>query len=175
MKLKEVLNIPGMSGLFKMVAQSKSGVIVESLIDGKRQPIGTMHRVVPLTDIKIFTAGDELPLVEVFKKMEADLATGAATVDSKAEQQAMKEYFKKLVPDIDEEKVHLSHMKKMLLWYELLKGKIDFNAKEEEGAEGENPILQEGQEKPVAQKHEGHIPKADQHAKRTTAKLRKKV
>jgi len=161
-----------MSGLFKMVAQTKSGVIVESLTDGKRQPIGTMHRVVPLTDIRIFTAGEELPLVEVFKKMDAD---GATALDSKAEPPAMKEYFKKLVPDIDEEKVHTSHMKKMLLWYELLKGKVDFDAKEEEGAEGENPILQEGQEKPVAQKHEGHIPKADQHAKRTTAKLRKKV
>lgn len=37
MNLKEVLAISGQSGLFKFVAQSKNGVIVESLTDGKRQ------------------------------------------------------------------------------------------------------------------------------------------
>ena len=138
MKLKEILNIPGMSGLYKMVAQIKSGLIVESLADGKRQPIAANHRVVPLSDIRIYTSGEEMPLVEVFKKMEAEGANGVA-VDSKADEDALQKYFKKLVPDIDEEKVHASHLKKIITWYELLKGKVDFNAKEEEGDEKDSP------------------------------------
>src|SRR5436190_13770335 len=113
MKLKEILNIPGQSGLYKMVAQSKSGLIVESLSDGKRQPISSMHRVVALADVRIYTSGEELPLVEVFKKMEEENnpdASAEAAVDSKSEPEALKKYFKKLVPDIDEEKVHASHL-----------------------------------------------------------------
>ena len=36
MKLKDVLAISGQGGLFKFVAQSRNGIIVESLADGTR-------------------------------------------------------------------------------------------------------------------------------------------
>ena len=172
MKFKEILNIPGMSGLFKMVAQTKTAIIVESLTDGKRQPIATTHRVVMLNDVQIFTTGEEMPLIEVFKKMNAD--GQQPSIDSKADDKALRGYFKTLVPELDDEKVHTSHLKKILSWYQLLKGKIDFNAKDETEGDAE-PLLVEGKEKPIVKVHESHAPKADQHAKTTSAKTRKKV
>ncbi|MDA8582535.1 DUF5606 domain-containing protein, partial [Schleiferiaceae bacterium] len=36
MELRTVLSITGKPGLFKLVAQNKGGVVVESLLDGKR-------------------------------------------------------------------------------------------------------------------------------------------
>ena len=41
--------------------------------------------------------------------------------DGKGDPKQLKEYFKKIVPDYDEEKVHQSDMKKMVKWYGILK------------------------------------------------------
>src|ERR1044071_7857171 len=105
MKLKEVLSVSGLSGLYKMVAQTKSGLIVESLADGKRQAIDASHRASTLSDIVIYTSGDQMPLKEVSKKI-SDSENGEAVIDGKAEPEELKKYFKKLIPEIDDAKVH---------------------------------------------------------------------
>ena len=53
--LKEILSISGKPGLFKMVSQAKNMLIIESLIDGKRQPVYSRDKAVSLGDIAIFT------------------------------------------------------------------------------------------------------------------------
>jgi hypothetical protein len=79
-----------------------------------------------------------------------------------------------LIPDVDESRVHVSHMKKMLTWYDILSAKIDFSKEEEEDAEP-SLVNKDGQEKQVTKNFETSAPKADQHAKVTPVKLRKKV
>ena len=172
MKLKEILTVPGMSGLFKMIATTKSGFIVESLTDGKRMPVTSTQRVSALGDIFIYRNSEEMPLAEVFKKMKESEGEKPA-VSPKDNEEALKKYFKKLIPDFDESRVHASHIKKMLAWYEILNDKIDFS-KEEEDAEP-SLLNKEDHEKPVAKNFETNAPKADQHAKVTPVKLRKKV
>ena len=66
MELKEILAISGQPGLYKYVAQSTNGVIVESLLDGKRMNASASSKVSALTEISIFTEGDDLPLADVF-------------------------------------------------------------------------------------------------------------
>lgn len=163
-----------MTGLFKVVASTKTGLIVESLTDGKRQPIPSTHRVSALGDIFIYRDGDEMPLKDVFKKIK-ETDGEKLSVSSKANDEDLKKYFKKLVPDYDEERVHVSHMKKMLAWYELLSGKIDFDKTEEEDETDSTVLNKDESGKPATKVHESHAPKADQHAKTTTVKLRKKV
>jgi hypothetical protein len=173
MELKDVISIPGTSGLYKVVAQSKNGFIVESLIDGKRLRISSSQRISSLVDIAVFTKHEDMPLKEVFKKIfEAD--GDKLSVDPKADQKILKDYFKKVVPDFDEDRVYVSDIKKMLSWYELLSGKIDFNAKEKSDDDDKINLNQEF-EKPIPKTHEIHAPKADQHAKVGQVKLRKKV
>src|SRR5688572_12488710 len=174
MELKDVISISGMSGLYKVVAQSKGGFIVESIADGKRGPVSSTQRISTLGDISIFTTKDELPLREVFLKIQE--TNGEKTgVDPKASNDELKKYFKGIVPDFDEQRVYASDIRKVISWYEMLKGKVDFAKKEEDG---ENEMLasaRQEQDKPVTKMREGHGPKASEHAKTTTAKTRKKV
>src|SRR5690349_5491355 len=116
MKLREILSIPGMSGLYKLVATGKNNIIVESLQDGKRQSVSGTNRVSSLAEIAIFTKDEDLPLADVLKKMNEDKAT--TPPDGKADPGEMKKYFRSLVPEIDEDRVHPSHMKKILTWYD---------------------------------------------------------
>jgi len=173
MKLKEILTVPGMSGLFKMIATTKSGFIVESLIDGKRMPVSSTQRVSALGDIFIYRESEEMPLADVFKKIK-ETDGEKLSVGPKDNDENLKKYFKKLVPDFDESRVHVSHMKKMLTWYEILNDKIDFSKEEEDGEET-SLLNKDDHEKPVAKNFETNAPKADQHAKVTPVKLRKKV
>ena len=71
MELKEILAISGQPGLFKYVAQSTRGVIVESLVDGRRINASASSKVSALTEISMYTEGDDIPLAEVFTKIYA--------------------------------------------------------------------------------------------------------
>ena len=176
MELKDIIAISGMSGLYKVSAQTRSGVIVESLADGKKTPIGTNHRISSLADISVFTKTDDLPMAQVLKTIHAKTG-GTVTVDLKAEPEALKNYFKGIIENFDDERVYASDIKKMLSWYLQLKDKLDFEKldKEETEETAAAPIAAIGQEKPVPKVHETHGPKADQHAKVAPVKIRKKV
>lgn len=169
MQLKEIISVPGMNGLYKIIANNKSGFIVESLLDGKRTMININQRIMTLSDISVYTKDGEKPLREVFKKATE---IGGDAIDLKADPKILKEYFKKIVPDFDEERVYLSDIKKMLSWFELLKGKIDFS--QEEKAEEDKSITSADHEKHVPKHHEMHGPKTE-NAKTSTARTRKKV
>ena len=45
MELKDILAISGQPGLFRFVAQSARGVIVESLVDGRRSNASASSKV----------------------------------------------------------------------------------------------------------------------------------
>ena len=45
MDLSGIISIAGMSGLFKVIAQTKNGLIVESLIDKKRVQAFATHKI----------------------------------------------------------------------------------------------------------------------------------
>jgi len=155
------------------VAQSKNGFIVESLSDTRRMPISSAQRISSLVDIAVFTKNEDMPLKEVFKKIQ-DADGGKLPVDPKGDQKILKEYFKKIVPEFDEDRVYASDIKKILTWFELLNGKVDFSAKEESPEDSRISLNQESG-KPVPKAHESNSPKADQHAKVGQVKLRKKV
>jgi len=68
MNLSGIISISGMSGLYKVIAQSKNGLIVESLVDKKRIPAHSTNRVSALEDVSIYSTGDDVPLKDVFQK-----------------------------------------------------------------------------------------------------------
>jgi len=130
MDLSKILSIAGKPGLFKMVSQSKSGLIVESLIDGKRIPAFSHERISSLEEISIFTETDDTPLkeifVSIFKKED-----GKKTISHKSSAKELKELLSSVLPDYDEERVYVSDIKKMISWYNLLVEKNLIDAKEE--------------------------------------------
>ena len=66
MELKEILAITGKSGLYKFVAKSKHGFVVEPLEGGTRFAVSLMSKVSSLADIAMFMHGKDMPLADVF-------------------------------------------------------------------------------------------------------------
>ena len=125
--LKGILAISGQSGLFKMVAESKNNIIVESLETLKRMPVYSTVKISALEDIAIYTESGDKPLKEVFKAIN-DFENGGNAISHKASNNDLKVYFEKVVPDFDKDRVYISDMKKVLMWYNTLheKGLLDF-------------------------------------------------
>ena len=174
MLLKEIISVPGMNGLYKIIANNKNGFIVESLQDGKRTMISSNQRIMTLGDISVFTKDGEISLRDVFKKAQ-EVSGNKLEVDPKGDPNKLREYFKKIVPEFDEEKVYSSDIKKMMTWFDVLKDKIDFSKEETGETDQDGKSLITGEhEKPILKKHEAHGPKTE-NAKASTARTRKKV
>lgn len=119
MDLSKILAISGRHGLFKMISQTKNGVVIESLTDGKRSTAFAHERISALEEISVFTTGEDMPLKDVFKKIY-DKQEGGPVIDPKSENVNLKEYFAELVPEYDQERVYASDIKKVLTWYNTL-------------------------------------------------------
>jgi len=140
MVLKDILAISGESGLFKFIAQGKNAIIVEHLETGKRNSAFSSVKVSSLEDISVFTEGEDLPLGKAFDKI-FEKESGGPAIDSKADAERLRKYFEEVIPDYSREKVYLSDIKKIILWYNLLhkKGML-LKEEPEKEAEPEKPI-----------------------------------
>ncbi len=134
MKLDDILSIGGKPGLYKLVAQSRGGVIVQSLIDDKRIPVTQTNNVSSLKDIAIYTYEEEVPLKEVFMKIAEKENFGKA-IDHKASGAELRAYMEEVLPDYDQERVYNSDLKKLFQWYNLLQEQGLVVAEEEETTE----------------------------------------
>lgn len=119
MDLTKIISISGMPGLYKVIGSMKQGAVVESLSDGKRFPTYPSHKVSALSDISIYTTGENVPLPDVLKKI-FEKESGKETPALKPDSEEMKKYFESILPDYDKEKVHNSDMKKLVMWYNSL-------------------------------------------------------
>ncbi|MBO7235875.1 MAG: DUF5606 domain-containing protein [Alistipes sp.] len=119
MELKDILAISGQPGLFKYVAQSMRGVIVESLLDGKRMNASSTSRVSALTEISMFTEGEDIALADVFTNIW-NYTGGKEAISHKESADKIEAEFAKVLPEYDRERVHVSDMKKCFAWYNIL-------------------------------------------------------
>lgn len=119
MDLKEILSVSGKPGLFKTIAQTKTGVIIESLTDGKRIQAFASDKISSLGEISIFTATEDMPLREVFRLIHEKNGDQSAP-DAKADDKTLKVFFETVVPDYDRERVYISHIRKLIQWYNIL-------------------------------------------------------
>ena len=141
MDLSKFISITGMSGLYKVIAQSKIGFIAESLADKKRIPVHSNAKVSVLDNISVFVKdGETIPLSDLLKKIY-EKETGKPALDSKSSDEELKKYFESVLPEYDKEKVHSSDMRKAIMWYNLLQTTDVFTQKEEEKKEGDAPIV----------------------------------
>jgi hypothetical protein len=132
--LKGILSISGQPGLYRLVAETKNRIIVESLTTGKRMSVSVTAKISSLEDIEVFTHSGDVPLKDIFKRIHVH-EDGGPSIDSKSPDKNIKKYFEILVPDYNQEKVYLSDIKKVLLWYNLLQGKNLLEFKEDEKAD----------------------------------------
>ena len=135
MELKDIVAINGKPGLYEIKAQSKGGIIVESLIDSKKFPVTATHNISALNEIAVYTYEEEIPLRIIFKTI-GEKENGKDAISPKESGKALSSYFREILPNFDEERVYTSNIKKILQWYNLLASKnFDFASIKEEETE----------------------------------------
>jgi len=139
MDLSKIVSIAGKPGLFKVTGQGKNSVLVESLIDGKRFPAFSHHRMSTLAEISIFTTSEDRPLKDVFKNIFNEMGEQLDFDAKKLSPEQLKEKFAIAVPDFNEDSVYQSDMKKVFVWYSQLAEKqmLDFSDESEESPSSE--------------------------------------
>ena len=119
MGLQDILSISGKGGLYKLVGSMKNGVIVESLIDGKKTPAHAHNRISALSDISIYGEDGEKPLQEIIKAIVVKF-NGETIAYKKWNGTELKSEFSEIFPDYDEDRVYVSDLKKVYQWTNLL-------------------------------------------------------
>lgn len=138
MSLDKILAISGKPGLYELKAQTRTGFVAESLTDNKKISVSLRHNVSILSEIAIYTYAEEVPLREVFQKIQTK-ENGEKTIGHKENKKVLETYFREILPEYDEDRVYGSDIKKVIQWYNLLveNGITDFSEKEDTGAEKE--------------------------------------
>lgn len=138
--LKTILSISGRPGLFRLVNRGKNMLIVESLLNGKRNPAYAHDKVISLGDISIYTVEDDEPLSTVLENVKEKNEGKPVDIKALGNDAAIRAYFKEILPTFDEDRVYTADIKKLLSWYNqlLAAGITDFEAKEEEEGEENN-------------------------------------
>ena len=130
-----VLAIAGKPGLYKLISRGKNNLIVEALdATHKRLPAFATDRITSLSDIAMFTETDDVPLMDVLENMKLLEGGKKASInEKKATSAELHEYFTKVLPEWDQDRVQNSHIKKLITWYNILveAGLTDFKETEE--------------------------------------------
>ena len=133
--LSKILTISGQSGLFLYISQARSVAIVEALSDKKRSSVGMNSNITSLADISIYTEDEEVKLQQVFLNMKEVLGDADAP-SAKSDPAQLKALFEKALADYDRDRFYVSHMKKVVEWYNCLKkyASLDFEELDAENA-----------------------------------------
>ncbi|HFC01141.1 MAG TPA: hypothetical protein ENJ53_10085 [Phaeodactylibacter sp.] len=132
MKLDDLVTVSGISGIFKLAANRNNGLIIEDLDKGKKRFASSRkHQFTPLASIAIFTYDDSTELKVVFRTMLEQIESNPPikTSSSSAE---LRDYFRKILPDYDEDKVHTSDIKKLIKWFNFLNERNLIDMEDEE-------------------------------------------
>lgn len=132
--LKNILAITGKPGLYKLVSRGNNMLIVESLLDGKRTPTYARDKIVALSEVSMFTTGDDVSLSSVLTSVGNKEGLKPASIDAKkADNEALRAWFDQVLPEWDRDRVYPSDIRKLIQWYNILvnAGITDFSIDEE--------------------------------------------
>lgn len=165
MNLDKFLVVSGVPGVHKLVTSRADGVIIEDRKEGRTRFVSARQgQVTPLATVAIYTNSDDgegtVPLVEVFEKM-FDQHEAIPPADVNASNQDLRAYFTQILPDHDQDRVHINDIKKCIKWYNFMH---------------QTGILEEAKREAEAQKvaeaaveKEGKTVKAEKASKSATA------
>ncbi len=133
--LNAILSIAGKPGLYKLVSSGKNIIVVESLADKRRMPAYGNDKIISLGDIAMYTDAEDVPLRDVLNAVKAKENGAPIAIDiKKASADELTDYLQAVLPNYDRDRVHLSDIRKLISWYNLLiKSGIDNFDDEEQG------------------------------------------
>src|ERR1700749_869294 len=140
MNLRGIVSVAGKPGLWKALAQNKTGFILESLDAQKTKLVANLStaKIAALDEITIFGEDEDIRLTDVLERMKSV----KNVPDAKADGKQLRQLFREVAPDHDEEKVYASDMKKIVSWYHILKDMPLFNEAASEEVTAEEPVAE---------------------------------
>jgi len=153
MNLDKYLVVPGAPGVHKLVNSRANGVIIEDKKEGRTRFVPVrQQQITPLATVAVYTFNEEgegtVPLVEVFQKM-LDLHDTTPPVEPKAPSKELRAYFTAVLPDHDQDRVHIGDIQKCIKWYNFMR---TYGIFEEAKLEAERIAAEEAaQETPAAE------------------------
>jgi Domain of unknown function (DUF5606) len=143
MTLAEIATVSGKGGLYKVLAPTKSGVILESFDEPKTKMVASAnHRLSLLNEISMYTTTKEgtIGLEAILKKIHAEFGNDLG-VDVNSDAGELKAFMKSILPEYDESRVYVSDIKKLVRWYESILKHVPeiLNTSHEEGSTEEKP------------------------------------
>ena len=147
MNLSGIISISGKPGLFKVIAQGKNNIIVESLLDQKRSPAYSTDRISSLEDISVYTTDEDAPLKNILESIYKK-EDGKACPSHKEDLTALCSYLKEILPNYDEERVYPSDVKKIFQWYNLLLSSGNLIPSEDENISSDSTVIEETKKEP---------------------------
>lgn len=117
-----ILAISGRPGLYRLVAQGRGNIIVEAIDETKKRfSVGTRDRVTSLNDVSMYSDDDDVSLMQIFATIsEKNQGKPSPLAHNKATDAELRKFMEEALPTYDRDRVHVSDMKKLLQWYNIL-------------------------------------------------------
>jgi hypothetical protein len=166
MNLQGIVSVSGKPGLWRALAQNKTGYVLESLDAQKTKLIANLStaKLAALSEITIFGVEDDIRLTDVLERMK----TASNVPDVKADGKALRTFFYEVAPDHDEEKVYSSDIKKVIAWFQILKPLPIFE--EADPTQAPAPVTEEPEAEAVTAEPEAELAAPKAKAKKATKK-----
>jgi hypothetical protein len=144
MELKDIASVSGRPGLFQILKPTRTGVVLESLDDIKSKVIVSSNtKISILKDISMYTINDgSMPLADILIRVN-EIFGNSLPVSPKSDEKELRDFFIKVVPEYDAERVYGSDIRKLVTWYnvivkyapEVLSSKVETKAEVNEARE----------------------------------------
>ncbi|MCB0527233.1 MAG: DUF5606 domain-containing protein [Saprospiraceae bacterium] len=125
MNLEKFLVIAGVPGVHKLISSRSNGLVIEDRQQGRTRFVPVrQQQVTPLATVAVYTETDEgtIPLVEVFGKM-LDQYDDNPPVGLDASSADFRDYFSRVLPEHDRDRVHINDIKKCIKWFNFMREK----------------------------------------------------
>ena len=118
--LEKIISISGKPGLFKLLSQTRNGVIAESIMHKEKTSTNSIQHINLLSEIQVYGLVEEFPLIEIFKKIFQHESGKKTRINPKSDAKFLEAYFFEVFQDYDPDRVYPSHIKKIIQWYNIL-------------------------------------------------------
>ena len=120
--IDKIVSVSGLPGLYLLESSRNNGLVISNLETGEKQFVSIRkHQFSPLKSLAIYTYMDSTPIEEIFNSLKTIDSEFPVSEIIQQNDQAIKNYFRKVLPEYDEDRVSAKDMKKVLKWYEYLK------------------------------------------------------
>lgn len=153
MNLEKYLVVAGAPGVHKLITSRSNGVVIEDRKEKRTRFVpARQQQITPIATVAVYTDTEEgtIPLTDVFQKM-LDQFEENPPVSLESASPALREYFSKILPEHDRDRVHINDIKKCIKWFNFMRENGIFEEAKREAEEAAAKEKEEDKEEKTAE------------------------